>query len=78
VKVTAAHTCYEDLNINLVSPSGLWYPLARYGGSKCTPFGGSRTYQVPLNDNASGAWTLRIGDNGPGDSGVLDSWSITL
>jgi streptogrisin C len=78
VKVSATHTCYEDLNINLVSPSGRWYPLAQYGGSKCTPFGGARTYQVPLNDNASGAWTLRIGDNGPGDNGILDSWSITL
>nr|CTQ95786.1 Chitinase (EC 3.2.1.14) [Kibdelosporangium sp. MJ126-NF4] len=78
VKVTATHTCYEDLTITLVSPNGRWYTLVRGGGFPCTPFGGSRTYQVPVNDKAAGTWTLRVADNGPGDTGVLDTWSITL
>ncbi|ALG07228.1 chitinase [Kibdelosporangium phytohabitans] len=78
VKVTATHTCYEDLTITLVAPSGRWYTLARGGGFQCTAFGGPRTYQVPLNERASGTWTLRVADNGPGDVGVLDSWSVTL
>lgn len=78
VKITATHTCYEDLNITLVSPSGRWHALARSGGFNCAPFGGERTYQVPVNDNASGTWTLRVGDNGPRDVGTLDSWSLTV
>lgn len=78
VTVTATHTCYEDLNINLVGPSGRYYTLARYGGASCTPFGGTRTYQVAVNENATGTWTLRIGDNGPGDTGVLDAWTVSL
>jgi streptogrisin C len=78
VKITATHTCYEDLNITLVSPSGRWHTLARPGGFQCTPFGGERTYQAPVNDNASGTWTLRVGDNGPRDEGTLDSWSLTI
>jgi streptogrisin C len=78
VAVTATHTCYEDLNVNLVGPSGRYYALARYGGVSCTPFGGALTYQVAVNENATGTWTLRIGDNGPGDTGVLDAWSVSL
>ncbi|GAB3874181.1 hypothetical protein GCM10029964_015720 [Kibdelosporangium lantanae] len=78
VTVTATHTCYEDLNINLVGPSGRYYALARYGGASCTPFGGTRTYQAVVNENATGTWTLRIGDNGPGDTGVLDAWTVSL
>jgi streptogrisin C len=78
VSVTARHTCLEDLNITLVSPSGRWYALQRYGGSTCTPFPGTKTYSVPATEQAGGTWTLRIGDNGPGDTGTLDSWSVSL
>ncbi|WP_436498622.1 fibronectin type III domain-containing protein [Actinokineospora sp. HUAS TT18] len=82
VKVTATHTCLQDLQITLVSPSGRWYTLQRYGdgGWQCTPFGGQRTFTVvpASGEAASGQWTLRIGDNGPGDTGVLDTWSVTV
>ncbi|ONI81039.1 hypothetical protein ALI144C_20995 [Actinosynnema sp. ALI-1.44] len=78
VKVTAVHTCYQDLAITLVAPSGRGYTLMRSGGLQCTPFGGERTYQVPVNEKAAGTWTLRVADNGPRDEGVLDSWSIAL
>jgi streptogrisin C len=68
-----------DLNITLVSPAGVWYPLQRYGGYPCTPFPGTRTFSVrPSGEPAAGTWTLRIGDNGPDDFGVLDSWSVTV
>ncbi|WP_432946426.1 proprotein convertase P-domain-containing protein [Kribbella sp. CA-253562] len=70
-------TCLEDLNISLVSPSGRWSYLQRYGGSSCHALPSSKTYSVPAAENATGTWTLRIGDNGPGDSGTLTNWSIT-
>jgi streptogrisin C len=81
VAVTAAHTCLADLNITVVSPSGRSYLLYRYGqnGWRCEPFGGTRTFAfTPTAEAASGTWTLRIGDNGPGDTGTVDTWSITL
>lgn len=80
VSITATHTCMQDLNITLVSPTGRWYPLQRYGGYPCTPFPGTKTYQVrpASGEPATGTWTLRIGDNGPDDTGVLDTWSVTV
>jgi streptogrisin C len=79
VKINATHTCTEDLNITLVSPSGRWLPLQRSGGATCHPFVSGKTFSVPApSEQAAGAWTLRIGDNGPGDTGSLTGWSITL
>ncbi|MEU3642198.1 fibronectin type III domain-containing protein [Lentzea sp. NPDC034063] len=82
VKVDATHTCLEDLNVTLVAPSGRTYPLLRTpGGSySCHPFPAGRTFTVVpgAGETASGSWTLRIGDNGPGDTGVLSSWSLTV
>jgi streptogrisin C len=82
VKITATHTCQEDLQIGVRAPSGRYYQLKAYGdnGWNCTPFPGTRTFTfVPASgEAASGTWQLRIGDNGPGDTGTLSSWSITL
>ncbi|MEI8409090.1 MULTISPECIES: proprotein convertase P-domain-containing protein [unclassified Kribbella] len=80
VKVTVEgnHSCLEDLNINLVSPSGRWYSLQRYGGATCHPMPAGKTYDVPADETAAGTWTLRIGDNGYADTGTLTNWSITL
>jgi streptogrisin C len=82
VEVGATHTCLEDLNVTLVAPSGRGYPLLRTpgGGYSCTPFPTGRTFSVvpAAGEAAGGTWTLRIGDNGPGDVGVLSSWSVTL
>lgn len=79
VAVTASHTCLQDLQVSVVSSSGWRYTLQSSGGSGCTAWPGTRTFSfTPFNELAAGTWTLRIGDNGPGDTGVLDSWSITL
>ncbi|NEA36555.1 hypothetical protein G3I17_33625 [Streptomyces sp. SID13031] len=80
VTVEGNHTCLEDLNISVVSPSGRWYYLQRTGGTTCHPLPASKTYTVTPTgaENAAGTWNLRIGDNGPGDTGNLTNWSITL
>jgi len=82
VTVTAQHTCAADLNIAVVAPGGRSYLLQPYGqgGWRCEEFGGQRTFTFAptATERATGTWTLRIGDNGPGDVGVLDTWSITL
>src|SRR3712207_8609269 len=51
----------------LFRSSGRWYYLQRSGGFSCHPLPASKTYDVAADETAAGTWTLRIGDNGPGD-----------
>ncbi len=79
VGVTIQHTCAEDLGITLLDPAGKAYPLKYSGGASCTAWSGARTFTVPAaNSPAGGRWQLRVTDYGPGDTGVLDTWSLTL
>ncbi|MFI9596407.1 proprotein convertase P-domain-containing protein, partial [Nonomuraea sp. NPDC052265] len=77
VSITISHTCAEDLNIRLRGPSGTYYMVDPYGGTSCTQYG-TRTFSVPVSQQAAGTWTLDIRDVYAGDTGFLDSWSITL
>ncbi|MGY0231894.1 M28 family peptidase [Longispora urticae] len=80
VSITINHTCAEDLGISILAPNGVYYPV-KYSGTgdySCTEFGGTRTYSVPVSSAAAGVWYLRVTDYGPGDYGVLDTWSITV
>lgn len=75
--VTIDHTCAEDLEIWLRGPSGKWYLLDSSGGSTCTSYG-TRTYTVPVTQQAAGQWLLEVTDNYFIDTGYLDWWSITV
>ncbi|WP_051174029.1 proprotein convertase P-domain-containing protein [Amycolatopsis orientalis] len=79
VSVTIRHTCAEDLGVSLADPAGRTYPLKYSGGAACTAWSGARTFSVPgVSSPAGGKWQLRVTDYGPGDTGVLDTWSLTL
>ncbi|WP_410661412.1 proprotein convertase P-domain-containing protein [Amycolatopsis sp. lyj-112] len=80
VSVTIRHTCAEDLGVTLLDPKGKAYPLKYSGGSACTAWNGARTFSAPgaASSPAGGKWQLRVTDYGPGDTGVLDTWSLTL
>jgi len=79
VSLTIRHTCAEDLGITLLDPKGKAYALKYSGGSACTPWSAARTFTVPAAASpAAGKWQLRVTDYGPGDTGTLDTWSITL
>ncbi|MFJ7219786.1 proprotein convertase P-domain-containing protein [Amycolatopsis sp. NPDC098790] len=78
VAVTIRHTCAEDLGVTLLDPKNKAYALKYSGGSTCTPWNGPRTFSVPASSPAAGKWQLRVADYGPGDTGTLDTWSITL
>ncbi|WP_409491940.1 proprotein convertase P-domain-containing protein [Amycolatopsis sp. cmx-11-12] len=79
ISVTIRHTCAEDLGVTLLDPKGKAYPLKYSGGSACTAWNGARTFSAPgASSPAGGKWQLRITDYGPGDTGVLDTWSLTL
>ncbi|OUC93420.1 M28 family peptidase [Streptosporangium minutum] len=75
--VTIDHTCAEDLEIWLRGPNGRWYLLDSSGGSTCTAYG-TRTYTVPVTQQAAGQWLLEVSDNYFQDTGTLDWWSITV
>ncbi|MFI6497590.1 M28 family peptidase [Nonomuraea typhae] len=77
VTATSNHTCLEDLDIWLRGPSGAWHQIRAAGGTSCTPFG-TRTWSVPVNQNAAGTWVLYIEDIYAQDQGVLDWWSIKV
>ena len=39
----------------------------------------AQTFSVNLSSEAlNGTWNLRVNDNASGDTGRIDSWSITL
>ncbi|MFI5728732.1 fibronectin type III domain-containing protein [Kribbella sp. NPDC051587] len=77
--ITIRHSCSEDLGISLFDPNGKAYPVKYSGGSGCTPWSGPKTFTVPgVSSPAGGTWRLRVTDYGPGDTGTLDTWSITL
>ncbi|MFC6079869.1 M28 family peptidase [Sphaerisporangium aureirubrum] len=77
VSVTISHTCAEDLRIRLRGPNGTYYTIDSSGGSSCTSYG-TRTYSVPVSQQASGTWTLQVTDDYFIDTGFLDSWTITV
>ncbi|MER6950746.1 M4 family metallopeptidase [Nonomuraea sp. NPDC000554] len=77
LSVTINHTCAEDLDIWLRGPNGQWYAVDRYGGTSCTSYG-TRTYSVPVSQQAAGTWVLEVSDVYAGDTGRLDTWSITV
>ncbi|ONF75028.1 hypothetical protein AVR91_0200275 [Amycolatopsis keratiniphila subsp. keratiniphila] len=78
VAITADHTCVEDLDITLTSPAGRSYPLHSYGGTTCHLLTGTTSHTVSTTETARGTWTLSIHDGGPGDTGTLHRWSLTL
>ncbi|MEQ4715647.1 M4 family metallopeptidase [Nonomuraea sp. B19D2] len=77
LSITISHTCAEDLDIWLRGPNGTWYAVDRYGGTTCTQYG-TRTFSVPVSQQAAGTWILEIEDVYLQDTGYLDSWSITV
>ncbi|MCC5574090.1 M28 family peptidase [Microtetraspora sp. AC03309] len=77
LSITISHQCGEDLDIWLRGPNGTWYIVDAYGGTTCVPYG-TKTFSIPVNQQASGKWVLDIEDVYLGAEGYLDSWSITV
>ena len=77
VAVDIRHTYRGDLKVDLVAPDGSVYVLHnRTGGSADNVIG---TYTLNLSSEArNGTWRLRVNDNAAGDTGYINSWSITF
>jgi serine protease len=77
VNVRIIHTYIGDLLVQLVAPDGSRYTLHnRAGGSADNII---TEYTVNLSSEAlNGNWKLRVNDNANGDTGFIDSWSLTF
>ena len=77
VAVNIVHTYKGDLKVDLIAPDGSVYVLHnRSGGSADNII---QTFNVNLSTEAlNGTWKLRVNDNANGDTGRIDSWSITF
>ncbi|WP_374440471.1 S8 family serine peptidase [Stella sp.] len=86
VTLDIAHTWIGDLTVSLVSPAGTTSLLVdRPGVSASSAFGASQDnirFTVDSvqfwGEDANGTWTLVVGDWVAGDTGTLNSWSLSL
>ena len=78
VHVEVIHTYRGDVQIDLVAPDGSSYRLKNKSGSDSAN-NVNATYSVNLSSEAlNGSWKLKVQDMYSGDTGYLDTWSITF
>lgn len=77
IAVNIVHTYKGDLKVDLVAPDGTLYNIHnRSGGSTDNIVG---TFSKNLTSEAlNGTWKLRVNDNAAGDTGYINSWTITF
>ncbi|WP_190285743.1 proprotein convertase P-domain-containing protein [Montanilutibacter psychrotolerans] len=77
VTVAIVHTYQGDLKVDLVAPDGSLYNLHNRTGGSADNI--NKTVTLNLSTEAlNGTWKLRVNDNAGGDTGKIDSWSITF
>ena len=77
VDVDITHSYIGDLRVDLIAPDGSAYVLHNRSGGSANNI--DTTYTVDLSgESLEGTWNLRVKDNGRGDTGTLNSWSVTF
>jgi hypothetical protein len=77
VTVAIVHTYQGDLKVDLVAPDGTLYNIHNRTGGGTDNI--NKTVTLNLSSELlNGTWNLRVNDNGAGDVGRIDSWSITF
>nr|WP_324187864.1 proprotein convertase P-domain-containing protein [Lysobacter niastensis] len=78
VAVNIIHTFRGDLRIDVVAPDGSTYRVKNSSSSDSAD-NVIATYTVNLStETLNGTWRLRVRDMFSGDTGYIDSWSITF
>ncbi|MBK7146944.1 MAG: proprotein convertase P-domain-containing protein [Xanthomonadales bacterium] len=77
VSVAIVHTYQGDLKVDLVAPDGTLYNLHNRTGSGTDNINKTVTLNLS-SETLNGTWKMRVNDNGAGDTGYIDSWSITF
>lgn len=77
VVVDIRHTYKGDLKVDVVGPSGALYNIHNYSGGSTDNVQG--TFNLNLSSEPkNGTWRLRVNDRASGDTGYINSWSITF
>jgi carboxypeptidase T len=77
VTVAIVHTYQGDLKVDLVAPDGTLYNIHNRTGGGTDNI--NKTVTLNLSSEVlNGTWRLRVNDNGAGDTGRIDSWSVTF
>ena len=77
VAVDISHTYRGDLVVDLIAPDGTARTLHSRAGGSANDIG--RTYTPDLDGTGiAGDWTLRVSDRAGGDTGTLNSWTLTI
>ena len=77
VAVDITHTYIGDLVIDLIAPNGTTQTLHDRTGSSANDI--DRAYTPDLGGaEIAGDWTLRVSDKAGGDTGTLNSWTLTI
>jgi subtilisin-like proprotein convertase family protein len=76
--VDVVHTYRGDVQIDLVAPDGTSRRLKSKSGSDSTN-DVHATYTVNLSTEAlNGSWKLKVQDMYSGDTGYINTWSVTF
>jgi PKD repeat protein len=77
VTVAIVHTYQGDLKVDLVAPDGTLYNIHNRTGGGTDNI--NKTVTLNLSSEAlNGTWNLRVNDNANGDTGYINSWSVTF
>ena len=75
--VAIVHTYQGDLKVDLVAPDGTLYNLHNRTGAGTDNI--NKTVTLNLSSELlNGTWKLRVNDNASGDTGYINSWSISM
>jgi serine protease len=77
VDVDIRHTYKGDLKVDLVAPDGSTYNLHNRSGGSADNIIGYATLNLS-SEALNGTWRLRVNDAYNGDTGYINSWSITF
>jgi serine protease len=77
VSVNIVHTYIGDLKVDLVAPDGTLYNIHNRTGTSTDNI--VKTVNLNLSSEVlNGTWNLRVNDNAAGDTGFIDTWSVTF
>ncbi len=77
ITVAIVHTYQGDLKVDLVAPDGSLYNIHNRTGAGTDNLNKTMTLNLS-SELLNGTWKLRVNDNGAGDTGYINSWSITM
>ncbi len=78
VAVNIVHTYRGDLTVDLVAPDGSTYRLKNSSSSDSAD-NVNTTYTANLSSEAAnGTWRLKVQDVYSGDTGYINSWTLTV